>query len=212
MSEVRGRLRAGLDALAALAACFPAGTVSGAPKVRAMEIIDELEPVRRGPYAGAVGYVGWGARTLDTAIAHPHLRDAGRPRLGAGGRGHRRRLRPRRRVAGDGGQGAGGAARARLGGEDVTLSPWLGRDFPSMATFRLVSASGDQSFELSEIAIEKCKSSQLTAKLSSTPQEASRHLMRLHDAKLREKDSDGFCYQTLTNKRQAYLNPGLLFS
>jgi anthranilate synthase component 1 len=69
VSEVRGRLRSGLDALAALGACFPAGTVSGAPKVRAMEIIDELEPVRRGPYAGAVGYVGWGAQTLDTAIA-----------------------------------------------------------------------------------------------------------------------------------------------
>ena len=69
VSEVRGRLRPEFDAIAALAACFPAGTVSGAPKVRAMEIIDELEPVRRGPYAGAVGYVGWGARTLDTAIA-----------------------------------------------------------------------------------------------------------------------------------------------
>nr|MBA3604581.1 chorismate-binding protein [Acidimicrobiia bacterium] len=69
VSEVRGRLRPELDALAALAAAFPAGTVSGAPKVRAMQIIDELEPVRRGPYAGAVGYVGWGARTLDTAIA-----------------------------------------------------------------------------------------------------------------------------------------------
>jgi anthranilate synthase component 1 len=69
VSEVRGVLRPELDALAALAACFPAGTVSGAPKVRAMEIIDELEPARRGPYAGAVGYVGWGARTLDTAIA-----------------------------------------------------------------------------------------------------------------------------------------------
>ena len=69
VSEVRGRLRPELDAIAALAACFPAGTVSGAPKVRAMEIIDELEPVRRGPYAGAVGYVGWGAQALDTAIA-----------------------------------------------------------------------------------------------------------------------------------------------
>jgi anthranilate synthase component I len=69
VSEVRGRLRPELDAVSALAACFPAGTVSGAPKVRAMQIIDELEPVRRGPYAGAVGYVGWGARTLDTAIA-----------------------------------------------------------------------------------------------------------------------------------------------
>jgi anthranilate synthase component 1 len=69
VSEVRGRLRAGLDALDAFAAAFPAGTVSGAPKVRAMEIIDSLEPTRRGPYAGAVGYVGYGARALDTAIA-----------------------------------------------------------------------------------------------------------------------------------------------
>jgi len=69
VSEVRGVLRDDTDAVAALAACFPAGTVSGAPKIRAMQIIDELEPTRRGPYAGAVGYVGWGGRTLDTAIA-----------------------------------------------------------------------------------------------------------------------------------------------
>jgi anthranilate synthase component 1 len=69
VSEVRGTLREGLDAIDALAAAFPAGTLSGAPKVRAMEIIDELEPTRRGPYGGAVGYVGYGARTLDTAIA-----------------------------------------------------------------------------------------------------------------------------------------------
>jgi len=69
VSEVRGRLREGYDALDVLKACFPAGTVTGAPKVRAMEIIDELEPERRGPYAGAVGYVGWGAASLDTAIA-----------------------------------------------------------------------------------------------------------------------------------------------
>ncbi len=69
VSEVRGRLRPGYDALDVFRACFPAGTVTGAPKVRAMEIIDELEPERRGPYAGAVGYVGWGATSLDTAIA-----------------------------------------------------------------------------------------------------------------------------------------------
>jgi anthranilate synthase component 1 len=68
VSEVRGRLRPGLDAVHALQACFPAGTVSGAPKVRAMEIIDDLEPTRRGPYAGAVGYIGWGAMAMDTAI------------------------------------------------------------------------------------------------------------------------------------------------
>ena len=69
VSEVRGRLREGYDALDVFKACFPAGTVTGAPKVRAMQIIDELEPERRGPYAGAVGYVGWGATNLDTAIA-----------------------------------------------------------------------------------------------------------------------------------------------
>lgn len=69
VSEVRGTLREGYDALDAFRACFPAGTVTGAPKVRAMEIIDAIEPERRGPYAGAVGYVGWGATTLDTAIA-----------------------------------------------------------------------------------------------------------------------------------------------
>src|SRR5204863_27695 len=68
VSEVRGRLRDGFDALDVFKACFPAGTVTGAPKVRAMQIIDELEPERRGPYAGAVGYVGWGAMNLDTAI------------------------------------------------------------------------------------------------------------------------------------------------
>jgi anthranilate synthase component 1 len=69
VSEVRGQLREGYDALDVFKACFPAGTVTGAPKVRAMQIIDELEPERRGPYAGAVGYVGWGAANLDTAIA-----------------------------------------------------------------------------------------------------------------------------------------------
>jgi len=56
VSEVRGRLAPGLTAVDVLRAGFPAGTVSGSPKVRAMEIVDELEPARRGPYAGAVGY------------------------------------------------------------------------------------------------------------------------------------------------------------
>jgi anthranilate synthase component 1 len=69
VSEVRGTVRDGLDAEHVLRACFPAGTVTGAPKVRAMELLDGLEPTRRGPYAGAVGYIGWGAATLDTAIA-----------------------------------------------------------------------------------------------------------------------------------------------
>jgi anthranilate synthase component 1 len=69
VSEVRGTLAPGLDAVDAFKACFPAGTVTGAPKVRAMQILGGLEPVARGPYAGAVGYIGWGAKQLDTAIA-----------------------------------------------------------------------------------------------------------------------------------------------
>jgi anthranilate synthase component 1 len=56
VSNVRGRLSPNQDAYDVVRACFPAGTVSGAPKIRAMEIIEELEPTRRGPYAGAVGY------------------------------------------------------------------------------------------------------------------------------------------------------------
>ena len=68
VSNVDGRLKPGLDALDALAATFPAGTLSGAPKVRAMEIIDEVEPVKRGIYGGAVGYLGWDGN-MDTAIA-----------------------------------------------------------------------------------------------------------------------------------------------
>jgi len=67
VSHVQGKLRPGLNQFDALRACFPAGTVSGAPKIRAMEIIAELEPDKRGPYAGAVGYFSF-AGNLDTAI------------------------------------------------------------------------------------------------------------------------------------------------
>ena len=67
VSQVEGRLQEGKDAYDVLRACFPAGTVSGAPKIRAMEIIEELEPSRRGPYAGAVGYIGFSGN-LDTCI------------------------------------------------------------------------------------------------------------------------------------------------
>ena len=69
VSQVEGELRAGMSAMDVFRACFPAGTVSGAPKIRAMQIIDELEPVRRGIYAGAVGYFAYGGATMDTAIA-----------------------------------------------------------------------------------------------------------------------------------------------
>jgi len=68
VSNVEGTLKPGLSSIDVLRASFPAGTVSGAPKVRAMEIIDELEPVRRGAYAGAVGYVSF-QDDMDTAIA-----------------------------------------------------------------------------------------------------------------------------------------------
>jgi anthranilate synthase component 1 len=75
VSHVVGRLRAGADAVDVLQACFPAGTVTGAPKIRAMEIIDALEPTQRGPYAGAVGYLSYSGNldsciTIRTIVCH----------------------------------------------------------------------------------------------------------------------------------------------
>ncbi|HSE57082.1 MAG TPA: anthranilate synthase component I [Nitrospiraceae bacterium] len=67
VSHVRGQLQDGKDAYDVFRACFPAGTVSGAPKIRAMQIIEELEPTRRGPYAGAVGYFSFGGN-MDMCI------------------------------------------------------------------------------------------------------------------------------------------------
>jgi para-aminobenzoate synthetase component 1 len=67
VSIVTGQLRADRDAVDLLRACFPGGSITGAPKVRAMEIIEELEPVRRGPYCGAMGYIGFNG-TMDTNI------------------------------------------------------------------------------------------------------------------------------------------------
>ena len=68
VSHVTGTLRPDLDALDAVRCCHPAGTVSGAPKIRAMQLIDQVEPVKRGPYAGAVGYLDFRGN-LDTCIA-----------------------------------------------------------------------------------------------------------------------------------------------
>ncbi|MDH5517988.1 MAG: anthranilate synthase component I [Gammaproteobacteria bacterium] len=68
VSNVIGKLKKGMSAMDVLRATFPAGTVSGAPKIRAMEIISELEPVKRGIYSGAVGYLSWNGN-MDTAIA-----------------------------------------------------------------------------------------------------------------------------------------------
>jgi anthranilate synthase component 1 len=67
VSGVHATIAEGNDQFDVLKACFPAGTVSGAPKIRAMEIIEELEPERRGPYAGAVGYFGFSGN-MDTCI------------------------------------------------------------------------------------------------------------------------------------------------
>jgi anthranilate synthase component 1 len=75
VSHVRGQLEAGKDAFNVLQACFPAGTLTGAPKIRAMEIIEELEPTRRGPYGGAVGYISYSGNldsciTIRTVVCH----------------------------------------------------------------------------------------------------------------------------------------------
>jgi len=68
VSNVNGQAKPGMTAMDVLRATFPAGTLSGAPKIRAMEIVDEMEPVKRGIYGGAVGYLGWHGN-MDTAIA-----------------------------------------------------------------------------------------------------------------------------------------------
>ncbi|MGD2175445.1 MAG: anthranilate synthase component I [Candidatus Brocadiaceae bacterium] len=85
VSNVSGDLRDGLSALDALKACIPAGTLSGAPKVRAMEIIDELEPTKRGPYGGAVGYFDFSGN-MDTCITiRTVVLDGNRAYVQAGG-------------------------------------------------------------------------------------------------------------------------------
>ena len=114
VSIVEGKLAEDRDRLDALVACFPAGTVSGAPKVRAMEIIAELEPSRRGIYAGAVGYLDF-AGNLDFCITIRTLVIAGPARDGPGGRRHRGRLEPVGGIPGNAGQGARAHPRARAG-------------------------------------------------------------------------------------------------
>jgi anthranilate synthase component 1 len=85
VSSLSGQLRADVNCLDALMACFPAGTLSGAPKVRAMQIIDELEPTRRGIYAGAIMYMDFSGN-LDSCIALRTLvAKAGRAYIQAGG-------------------------------------------------------------------------------------------------------------------------------
>ena len=93
VSALEGKLRPELDAMDALAACFPAGTLSGAPKVRAMQIIEELEPTRRGVYGGSVLYADF-AGNLDSCIAIRTMVMRGKKAYLQAGAGHRRRLRP----------------------------------------------------------------------------------------------------------------------
>ena len=112
VSTVVGELAEGRTAYDVLAATFPAGTLSGAPKVRAMELIDELEPSRRGLYGGTVGYLDF-AGDMDMAIAIRTALAPGRAGLRPGRRGHRRRLRPRGGVHRVGEQGDRRPARRR---------------------------------------------------------------------------------------------------
>ena len=100
VSHVEGDLREDLTPYDALRSCFPAGTVSGAPKIRAMEIITEIEGERRGPYGGAVGYFSYSGN-MDTALVlRTGVYKDGVMYVQAGG-GHRRRQRGRRRVPGN---------------------------------------------------------------------------------------------------------------
>jgi anthranilate synthase component 1 len=84
VSEVHGQLAPGQNAVDVLRAGFPAGTVSGSPKVRAMEIIDELEPARRGPYAGAVGYFDRGGNMEMCIAIRTLMANAGKVSVQAG--------------------------------------------------------------------------------------------------------------------------------
>ena len=106
VSTVTGELRPGLDAVDLLRATFPGGSITGAPKIRAMEIIAELEPTARGPYCGAIGWLGFDGCD-GHQHRHPHLCDQGRHGRVPGRRRHRRRQRPGGRVRGDAGQGQG---------------------------------------------------------------------------------------------------------
>ena len=92
VSNVTGTLNPGMSSMDVLRASFPAGTLTGAPKVEAMKLIDELEPVRRGIYGGAAGYLSYGGD--GRGHRHPHRRDQGRHAVCAGRRRHRRRLNP----------------------------------------------------------------------------------------------------------------------
>ncbi len=132
VSSVAGTLREGVTAMDALRASLPAGTLSGAPKIRAMQIIDELEPVKRGAYGGAIGYLSY-TGDLDTCI---YIRSAvikdGRIHVQAGGGIVARLPRPNTRSR-DGGEGRGGGGRrgACVSAEGVGMSIGVRRRWPA---------------------------------------------------------------------------------
>jgi para-aminobenzoate synthetase component 1 len=74
VSTVEGRLRGGLSHFEAFASCFPGGSITGAPKIKAMEVIDELEPIARGPYTGALGYLGFNRESQLSIIIRTAIR------------------------------------------------------------------------------------------------------------------------------------------
>jgi para-aminobenzoate synthetase component 1 len=84
VSTVEGRLRSGMTHFAAFASCFPGGSVTGAPKIRAMEIIDELEPITRGPYTGALGYLGFNRESQLSIVIRTAIHKAGRAYFNVG--------------------------------------------------------------------------------------------------------------------------------
>ena len=117
VSNVRAQLADGKDCFDVMRASFPAGTLSGAPKVRAMEIIDELEPERRGPYGGAVGYISFTGNmdfciTIRTMVLRAEALDPGRRR-------HRGRFRPGQRIRGNDQQGRRDDESGQAGSEGV---------------------------------------------------------------------------------------------
>ena len=158
VSQVEGRIPPDGSAIDVFRATFPAGTMTGAPKVRAMEIIDELEPERRGPYAGAVGYIAAGDRRMDLAITIRTCVIANGVASIAGGCGHRGRFGAGTRVARDREQGTRGADRDWPGSAcaietrdppsagDAVLEDGLYILTPMLYT--LTSAEGGQTFDL----------------------------------------------------------------
>ena len=106
VSRVTGRLRAGAGAVDLLTACFPGGSITGAPKIRAMEIIAALEPVRRGPYCGAIAYLGFDG-AMDSSIVIRSYAVRGRRVSFHAGAGIVADSRARGRVRGDAREGPG---------------------------------------------------------------------------------------------------------